>query len=1071
MVNTRIIFLLILLSLLYQSDKICAQEKTDPKEWFVEAESYFLFEEYKDALPLYQKILRIDPGNYNVTYKIGVCYLNDVYQKEKSIPYLEKAAANINQNFKLNTFRERLAPPEALYHLGKAYHVNNKFNEAIECYKRFLNTADPNQFDLDVVNEDIEACQLAKKAYNNPVYFSSKSLGTTINSRFEDINPVLSGDGKILAFTRRMQFYDGVFFSVKNEDGSWSEPVNLTEDFSLDGNSYTSGISYFGDEIFVYRSDDYDGNIYSSKRISNKWSRLEKLNDNINTKFWESHASPTPDGQYLIFTSNRDGGYGGLDIYKSKRSTSGEWGVAVNLGPVVNSPSNEETPFISNEGYTLFFSSQGHNTIGGYDVFISNLRSDGTWSKPMNMGYPVNTSDDNIFYYPLGVDNFGLYSLYVPESSAGLNDIYEIEVYNEKIPRTFTVSGNINIENATGKKFKKLSVKLINPKSNQIVKQEIVDDAGNFSIQATQGEYLLVIEGPETETYRKTINLGILQPESVVALSDIPLKLTEMVTEPIQPVITPVITPIVAKKDYYMVTDSASVPIELILPKGSNLEVIISIDNDVILTENISDVKKRFTYFYKPQPGENLLKFTASDKEGMVTTTEVIVEYYPSKPAITSPIARIDSQAKPTDPQLLTLIAHDELSKYLGEIDLSEYVNYFELYDHLIQSADENGFTREEINELFSVFFTQQDEKKFSQEFESTFSEPDTNRSKLAEKVNIPLAYLNSLLNTEYLTEEEMREALLKMQISGSTNPSEFYSDLLDFSSIRDERLASERTIQSIEEAWKLLSTQTNNKSALDALMLLSTTDDLHFFFQNLILNSEEGLHDYLIKLKLEEEGIYTSVDLAEHLFDQAGKYYSAEELIKALEFSRNNKQYFIGKFIEVLAAYGEGTLKSQLMLMDRDEARIEKFEDLFGYLLNQSKYKNYSPESVYSLFIDLIGIDNVKEFADKLESYGYIAINRALNDTTVSYFSNPLELIQYLLAATHTYDFTESDVNNLLIRMILERGLRDRSIREIDQVKEKFWRSRKFVTTFILVNIVLLILILLITLRKRSQK
>lgn len=401
----KIVISLILSLVIYTN--LSGQEKGGPKEWFVEAESYFLFQEYKDALPLYQQLIRVDPDNYNVLYKIGICYLNDPYQKEKAIVYLSKAAEHITLNYKQNTIKEKLAPPEARYYLGKAYHVNGNFKEAIEQYQNFLSGADPVQFDLDLVKEDIEACQRAMKVYNNPIYCKFDNLSKTVNSRFEDFNPVLSGDGKVLAFTRRMQFYDGVFVAVKKSDGTWSEPYNVTGDFGLDGSSLTTGISYFGDEIFVYRSDNYDGNIYSSKRINNKWNKLEKLNENINTKFWESHASPSFDGQYLIFTSNRDGGYGGLDIYKSKRNSNGDWGSAVNMGPVLNSPLNEETPFLSNEGYSIFFSSEGHNTIGGYDIYVSRQNSDGTWSKPYNMGYPVNTADDNLFYFPSGVDNFG----------------------------------------------------------------------------------------------------------------------------------------------------------------------------------------------------------------------------------------------------------------------------------------------------------------------------------------------------------------------------------------------------------------------------------------------------------------------------------------------------------------------------------------------------------------------------------------------------------------------------------------------------------------------------------------
>jgi tetratricopeptide (TPR) repeat protein len=1073
MSKIKLLFIFFYFQFFFQPGLLLCQDKIDPKEWFVEAESYFLFEEYKDALPLYQMILREDPENYNVIYKIGICYLNDVYQKGKSISYLKKAAENINNNYKINSYKERLAPPEALYYLGKAYHVNNKFDEAIECYQRFLNSANPDQFDFDIVNEDIAACQRAKKIYSDPVYFTSHNLGSMVNSRFEDFNPVLSGDGKVLAFTRRLQFYDGVFLSNKNDDGSWSDPVNLTGDFALDGNSYTTGISYHGDEIFVYRSDNYDGNIYSSKKINNAWNKLEKLNSNINTKYWESHASPTFDGQYLIFTSNREGGYGGLDIYKSKLNSSGDWGPAVNMGPVINSPSNEETPFMSNQGYTLFFSSQGHNTIGGYDVFISHLKDDGSWSKPYNMGYPINTSDDDLFYYPIGVDNIGLYAISAGEHSEGLLDIYQVEVYNMMIPRTFTVTGKLHVDDPSSKTFKKLSIKLYDPKSNQMLKQETVGEDGTFALQTTQGEYLLVVDGPETETYRKNINLQVAQPESSVSLPDITLKRTEIPSTLVE-IITPPVTPqIITKKDFYTVTDSSAIPIDLILSKGSDLEVIIKLNDAVILTENIPDVKKRFTYFYKPQKGENLLKFTATDPEGLVSTTEVVVLYNPPEPGITTKISRAEKPEKPLDSESLVAISGDELSVYLSKIDLTEFGDYMELYKHLLLAADTNGFSKKQVDNMFAIYFTQKDEKEFSNEFETTFSEHDVRRTQLADSISLPLVYLNSLARLNYLSEGDIRDALLRMHTSDiKIDANDFYDELVNFSPVSKNFSKPERTISTIQNAWETYIIQINPDSALESLKLFSTTEDMQFFYQNLLVNSKEGLHEYLTELRLEPEEIHTSIELTEHLLEQAtGEFYTVDNLFETLELARINKRYYLNRFIDMLISRGEGNLKSQLIFMNKERDQIETYEDLFGYLLNQSRYKNYSLESVYSLFIDLIGIEDVGEFADKIQSYGYLAINRALQDTSLSYFSNPLELIQYLLAATRTYDFTESDINNLLIRMILEKGLDEKSLREIDQIQGRFWRSRKFLTTLILVNIVLIILILLFSFRRKRTK
>jgi tetratricopeptide (TPR) repeat protein len=279
------------------------------KNVFIEAESYFLFEEYKDALPLYQKILQSDPDNYNLNYKVGICYLNDVYQVQKSLSYLEKAVTGIDANAKSNSFKEKKAPPEAFYYLGNAYRTNNKLKDAIEAYEQFKLVLDPLVYDVELVDAQIAACKVAALQESKPMYFISANLGEPINERFEESNPVVSGDESVIAFTRKLQFYDAVFCSRKI-NGKWSEPENLTEAFGVDGNSYTTGLSYNGDELFVYRSDNFDGNLYVSKYKNNTWSKLQKLNSNINTKYWESHASISKDGKTLYFTSNRGLGPG-----------------------------------------------------------------------------------------------------------------------------------------------------------------------------------------------------------------------------------------------------------------------------------------------------------------------------------------------------------------------------------------------------------------------------------------------------------------------------------------------------------------------------------------------------------------------------------------------------------------------------------------------------------------------------------------------------------------------------------------------------------------------------------------
>jgi tetratricopeptide (TPR) repeat protein len=1047
------------------------EETTDAKQLFVEAESYFLFEEYKDALPLYQKILRAEPDNYNVIYKIGMCYLNDIYQKQKSIKYLEQAVEQINPNYKQNNYREKQAPPEAYYYLGKAYQENNMLDKAIDNYQHFRKLADPAAYDLEIVDEDIASCQLAKKLMPAPVYFKAKDLGEPVDTRYEEMNPVISGDGKSLAFTRKLPFYDAVFLSVKSENGTWSEPVNLTADFGLDGSSYTTGISFAGDEIFVYRSDNFDGNIYSSQLKNNQWSKLVKLNDNINTKYWESHASPSFDGQYLIFTSNRQGGYGGLDIYKSKRGAKGDWGPAVNMGPVINSPGNEETPFLSNDGYTLFFSSQGHKTLGGYDIFISNLQSNGTWSIPKNMGYPINTTDDNIFYCPTGNNAFGLYALYREDSSEGLLDIYSIEVYNEMIPRTFTVKGIVKAPGINGDILHALKARLYDANTKEIIMETDISDEGIFTMKPVQGSYMLTIEGPGIETYRKDINLAVNQTESLIDIPSITVTTSGQVAEPIV-AITPSKSKIAARTDHITVTGAETVPVGLTLVKGSDIHVDIFVNDSLNANEDISDVKKKFTYFYKPKPGENRLRFTATDPDGNISSTEVIISCYPAEiPPMTE--NRVEINANPdVNTNVLSMIATGALSNYLKKPDVLVFKNYTELYQHLLDVSDKEGFTESEIQQLFSVFFTQKNSEAFSRELSPPETDTDSLWKHCADSSKIPLEFLNKLIETKLVSTVELTDLLLKLLEKDGVSGKKLFTNLITFSGSGAIHTETETKGITVRQAWELFDSEQDDRKAGSALKLTATSDDFDFFYQSLLLASDSSLFDYLVRLQPEPQGITTSVGLVEFLFHNASdSTYRTAKLIQALQKGSMNRYYYLDQFTNLLTDNATGSLKSELLqIKTAKEKPYHTFEGLLEYILNQAKYKNYKRESVYDLILSLIGINNVDEFAEKIRSYGYRNINRAIDDTTMSYFSNPMELIQYLLMATQIYDFSETDINNLLIRMILEKGLHERSRDLLNETHHEFWKNKKSVPTIILVNIVIIILIVLFVFRRRKK-
>ena len=466
-----------------------AQEQIT-KETFVEAESYFLFEEYNEALPYYLRLLKASPDNDNLNYKIGICYLNNPYEKQKSIDYLLKASRNINMNYKENSIKETKAPYDVLFYLGNAYRINNQLDEALHIYEKFRQNLDAKIYDVQLVDEQIKNCKYAKLKEKEPLDIAYKNLGDTINTRFPDINAVVTPDENTMVYVQQQQLQDFVFYTQK-QNGKWQYPRNLAEELGLDVDTkvYPTSISSDGKELFLYGSDHYLGTIYSSNLVNGRWTKLKKLNDNINTKYWESHASISYDGKTLYFTSNRKGTYGGLDIYKSIRDNKGDWGPAINLGPVINSPYNEETPFISEDGKTLYFSSYGHNSMGGYDVFYSNLLDDGTWSVPVNAGYPINTPDDDVFYLPIKNGSVAYYSRYFEKEGYGKMDIYRYEIYSDIHPHKFQIKGVVSLKGIADAGFKGGTISIYDRLKRDTIDRVNINDRGEFSLSLKAGEY------------------------------------------------------------------------------------------------------------------------------------------------------------------------------------------------------------------------------------------------------------------------------------------------------------------------------------------------------------------------------------------------------------------------------------------------------------------------------------------------------------------------------------------------------------------------------------------------------
>jgi hypothetical protein len=392
---------------------------------FLEAEFFFMNEDYSDAINYYLQIYSELPDNANIAFRIGVCYLNMPGKKDISLKYLEAAVKDMSAKHREGTLTQTSAPYDALYELAKAYRINYNFDKAREVFMRYREILLPDDREnIDFIDHEISICDMAKILISKPVTYTEENIGELFNDETPNFNPVISADGKSFAFMSSLKFYDAVMYT-RMINGKWAGPVNIYPELQIDGDINISSLSKDGKLLLLSKDDNYESDIYASVFDGTIWSPAIKLNRNINTRYWESHAFISEDGNQLIFSSDRPGGFGGLDLYVS-RKINGDWGPAVNLGPAINTRFNEDRPFLAGKDNVLIFSSQGHENMGGYDLFRSERLPDGGWKKPENMGYPLNTPDDNTYFMPVGDGRSGYYFIDKNSEGFGKEDIYRI---------------------------------------------------------------------------------------------------------------------------------------------------------------------------------------------------------------------------------------------------------------------------------------------------------------------------------------------------------------------------------------------------------------------------------------------------------------------------------------------------------------------------------------------------------------------------------------------------------------------------------------------------------------------
>jgi len=389
---------------------------------------------YLIALGFYLKANQYNPNNALLNYKIGECYLNSI-TKIKAIDFFKKA-------FQL----DNNVAPDIHYFLGRSYHLNYEFDKAIEEYNIYKKSLSPKDIEIyqKGITKLIAECNTGKELIKNPVRVFIDNLGDNINTKYPEYSPTISTDESMMLFTSRRegttggsidpddnQYLEDIYISY-NINGKWQIAKNVGKPLNSKNNDATVALSPDGQQLFSFDGSN-GGDILVSELKGTEWTSPDKLNKNINSDYHESSASFSYDGKTMYFVSDRPEGIGGRDIYMSKLDKKGKWDKAINMGNVINTEYDEEGVFMHPDGRTMYFCSQGHNTMGGYDIFKTVLQDDGKWSTPENLGYPINTPDNDVFFVINANGKHGYYSSAV-EGGYGNYDIYVITFLGPEKP-------------------------------------------------------------------------------------------------------------------------------------------------------------------------------------------------------------------------------------------------------------------------------------------------------------------------------------------------------------------------------------------------------------------------------------------------------------------------------------------------------------------------------------------------------------------------------------------------------------------------------------------------------------
>ena len=461
--------------------------------------------DYNSAIKQYKELNAARPNNAFFNYMIGKCLMG-MEKYDDAITYFETAK-------RIDPKVKRDLPLQA----GLAYHKKGDLDNALKQYNSYISNLTPVQLSRDVLIMDyVKSCMLAKEMKTSPVDVKITKLGKNVNSDYDDASPGLSPDGKTLIFTSR-RVLDGIeklnYDVNPNNDkmyiSHWDQAINnwgkaepVDGEINNNGHIGSLSLSHDGKTMFIFKNipnETQSGDIFFSELLKDgKWTKPVSIGKPINSSYFESSACLSPDGNILYFVSERKGGFGSADIYRSHRLAANKWSTPENLKGVINSEYDELGVFMNPDGKTLYFSSNGHNTMGGYDIFMSTL-VDGVWSQPVNMGYPINSEFDEK-HFILSSDGK---TAYISSNRDGDYDIYQVDMTNytlkqpvKVVTQYVTESGKAAVNEVSKQKEEKnkteTEITVYNNNKNEKI--------ATFNAANSGGDYTLKLKTNETYT-------------------------------------------------------------------------------------------------------------------------------------------------------------------------------------------------------------------------------------------------------------------------------------------------------------------------------------------------------------------------------------------------------------------------------------------------------------------------------------------------------------------------------------------------------------------------------------------